>query len=174
MSWPISSSFSCSNPSSTVSRTLPACHKPPDTPRHLAIVAPARRYLPQRHLPRTLAPTSPLRRRQDASPPARTSTKTLIPTNGTAILAPMGGGRGRCFLGTPCPRTSVHYLPGLYTSAGATECLSKPQTLSSTIAAASIIGTNFAAVRLAPPTSAPSTSPAPSRSAALSPVTDPP
>src|SRR5258706_6359476 len=94
MSWPISSSFSCSNPSSTVSRTLPACHKPPDTPRHLAIVAPARRYLPQRHLPRTLAPTSPPRRRQDASPPARTSTKTLIPTNGTAILAPMGGGRG--------------------------------------------------------------------------------
>ena len=33
---------------------------------------------------------------------------------------------------------------------------------------------NFAAVRLAPPTSAPSTSPAPSSSAALSPLTEPP
>src|SRR3546814_17402474 len=34
-------------------------------------------------------------------------------------------------------------------------------------AAAATLGTNFAAVRLAPPTSAPSTSPAPSRSAAF-------
>src|SRR3546814_1766264 len=37
-------------------------------------------------------------------------------------------------------------------------------------AAAATIGTNFAAVRLAPPTSAPSTSPAPSSSAAFSPL----
>src|SRR3546814_5742298 len=41
-------------------------------------------------------------------------------------------------------------------------------------AAAATIGTNFVAVRLAPPTSAPSTSPAPSNSAAFSPLTDPP
>ena len=41
-------------------------------------------------------------------------------------------------------------------------------------AAASMIGTNFAAVRLAPPTSAPSTSGVPRIAAALSPTTDPP
>src|SRR3546814_50224 len=41
-------------------------------------------------------------------------------------------------------------------------------------AAAATIGANFVAVRLAPPTSAPSTSPAPSSSAAFSPLTDPP
>src|SRR3569623_731076 len=41
-------------------------------------------------------------------------------------------------------------------------------------APASMIGTNFAAVRLAPPTRAPSTSLAPSSSRALSGVTDPP
>lgn len=41
-------------------------------------------------------------------------------------------------------------------------------------AAASMIGTNFSAVRLAPPTSAPSTSGQPSSDAAFAPLTDPP
>src|SRR5258706_34342 len=65
------------------------------------------RLLPTPHRPPPLAPTSRLRRRQDASPPARTSTKTLIPTNGTAILAPMGlrRGDGRRNFCSPTPTT---------------------------------------------------------------------
>src|SRR4051794_29529816 len=72
---------------------VPPARRPPDRPRHLAPVAPARRHVAPSHPPPadTLPPQTRATAPQATS--ARASPTTRVPKNATLKLAPMGAGR---------------------------------------------------------------------------------